>query len=152
MKHVKLFENFMDGNGNFFNSGNRQSKLVAITQDDWLYVGVALESFIQEAQKIIAGARDLVMQEVTHLAVMDNYSGENYLIVSSKPVSPKSMKDSEGAGHYFTPSNEEMEVDGNLVYQCVPILDNVFYGINAGGSENEYSEEEILNILEISLK
>jgi hypothetical protein len=134
------------------NPSEGQSKLVVITQDDWLYAGIASDSFIDEAQDIIAGATDAINQEVTHLAVMDNYSGENYLIISSKPLSDKSMRDPDGAGHYLTPSNDSMGVDNNAIYQCIPISAGGFHGSSANGSESDYSEEEMLEILKTNLQ
>ena len=153
MKHIKIFEDFSG-----FGGAMRQrpgfggaTKLVAISQEDWIYIGKAPQSFIDEAQDLIEGSENFGMQEMTSINVIEDYAGEKYLIVSGRPLSPKSVEYTDGSNTYLTLSDIEME-QGRDIYNCFPIVaDGDFHGYCANGSTDVYTGQELLQILENNL-
>lgn len=153
MKHIKIFEDFSGFGGAMGQrpeSGGKD-KLVAISQEDWMYIGKASQSFIDEAQNLIEGSENFDMQEMTTVNIMEDYTGEKYLIVSGRPLSRKSVEYSDGSNTYLTLSDSEMEQGGDI-YNCFPIVaDGDFHGYSANGSTEVYTDQELLQILENNL-
>jgi len=157
MKHIKLFEDIYAGwDDHKAEMGQRpgfggEDKLVAISQEDWIYIGKTSQSFINEAQDLIEGSENFGMQEMTSINILEDYAGEKYLIVSGRPLSPESVEYTDGSNTYLTLSDSEMEQGGNI-YNCFPIVaDGDFHGYCANGATDVYTDQELLQILENNL-